>query len=232
MGKGGGVAVSIFVNPGQFDRGEDFASYPRTLKADAEALRHLNAVDYLYAPKAESVYPKDWKRRYEVPSRLGDCLCGRRRPSHFQAVADVVERLFTLTKPRLAVFGEKDYQQLLIIQDMARGLEVKIVPHPVVRQADGLAHSSRNTYLSKAEREAAPNLYRVMRIIAQTTDIWRNKERPLAWGVRTLEAKGFKVEYLELRRAQTLEVAHGPPARLFAAAFLGGARLIDNIAVG
>lgn len=233
VGERGKVGVSIFVNPKQFDRDEDYAAYPRPLEADTKALRELGVVDYLYTPQADEVYPPNWSRRYEIPSRLNDCLCGGWRPGHFQAVVDVVERLFTLTDARLSVFGEKDYQQLLIMKNMVADLKMnlEIVTHPLVREADGLAHSSRNTYLDEKERQSAANLYRVLQIIAQTKDLWKNPAEPLAWGIDTLEKKGFKVEYLELRSNETLKPITAPPGRLFVAAFLGSARLIDNLAI-
>ncbi len=227
-GPEGKVMVSIFLNPRQFDREEDYNSYPRTPQADAETLEKLKSVDYLLMPK--EIYPPNWQRRHTVPDRLNGCLCGfYRGASHFQGVTDAVDRIFTLSEPGLSVFGEKDYQQLLIIQNMVKelGMRIKIHPHPVVREEDGLAYSSRNTLLTPTERALAPAIYRTMREMAKMD--WG--EDPSAWGRKTLSDKGFRVEYLELRNSQDLRPVPAPPGRIFCAAYLGSTRLIDNLKV-
>ena len=222
------VVVSVYVNPRQFAPEEDFASYPRSLAADA---RLLKGQGVLFVP--DTIYQKNFSPVYKVAEGLAKPLCGGVRPTHFQGVADAVERLFHLIKPKVAVFGEKDYQQVLVIKQMVAALKLKteIATVATVRCQNGLAVSSRNQYLTARQRQTAPKLHRVMRIIAQSPDLWEHRSAYLKWGVDTLTKRGFKMDYLELRHPQTLKPALRPPARLFAAGTLGTARLIDNCAV-
>ncbi len=228
----GRVLVSIFVNPTQFAPDEDFANYPRTLERDLELARDCGA-DAVFAPAAEEMYPLGAERAtaVEVPA-FSDLLEGASRPGHFRGVASVVARLFNLALPDVAVFGEKDYQQLLVIRRMAAELflPVEIVGVPTVRAADGLALSSRNGYLTSEERRRAPALYRALAAgVEALAGGVRAAEVELA-GAAELVAGGFKVEYFAVRDAQTL----GAPVRareriILAAARLGGTRLIDNL---
>lgn len=230
------VVVSIFVNPTQFGPGEDFATYPRTPREDERLLADLGT-DLLFRPEAETVYPEGMEQavRIHVPA-LADILCGAFRPGHFDGVAGVVLRLFEIVRPDLAVFGEKDYQQLLVIRRLVQDLHVpvEIVSVGTVREEDGLALSSRNRYLSPGERLRAPRLVGVLRELR--TEISQGRRD---WSVleeearRTLEEAGFRVDYVAIRRARDLTVAQpdDPPAdlRLLVAAHLGRTRLIDNL---
>jgi pantoate--beta-alanine ligase len=229
------VVASIFVNPKQFGPSEDFAAYPRDEAADLELLRAAH-VDLAFLPALAEMYPPGFATTISVggPS---DGLCGRQRPGHFDGVATVVTKLLLQALPDIAYFGEKDYQQLMVIRRLARDLDipVQIAAVPTVRAADGLALSSRNAYLSQEERQIAPTLARVLREIAAT--LAREPEavaRELVRGAAALEGAGFAVEYLELREAETLAPiasAAGAPARIFAAVRLGKTRLIDNMPI-
>jgi pantoate--beta-alanine ligase len=229
------VVASIFVNPKQFGPGEDFAAYPRSAAADLDLLGAAGA-DLVYLPAVEEMYPPGFATSVAVGG-LSEGLCGRHRPGHFQGVATVVAKLLLQALPDVAYFGEKDYQQLLVVRRLARDLDlpVRIAGVPTVRAADGLALSSRNAYLSPREREVAPMLARVLREIAAT--LAREPDaaaRELARGRAALEEAGFAVEYLELRHGETLAAlacARAAPARVFAAARLGRTRLIDNVPV-
>jgi pantoate--beta-alanine ligase len=233
--KGRRVVVSIFVNPSQFAPHEDFASYPRTLTTDLAALRSLG-VDLVWAPPAEVMYPQGFATRVtpDGPAMAG--LEDKFRPHFFGGVATVVTKLFTQVRPHLAVFGEKDYQQLMVVTRMAADLDlrVKVVGAPTVREPDGLALSSRNVYLSAEERARAPSLHRVLKECAARVV----EDKPIAAvtadGAAELERTGFVVDYLAARHAETLapidKVADGP-IRLLVAARLGKTRLIDNIGV-
>ncbi|MFQ5784114.1 MAG: pantoate--beta-alanine ligase [Alphaproteobacteria bacterium] len=230
------VCVTIFVNPTQFAPDEDFDTYPRDEAADVRRLAREGA-DLVFAPGVDEIYPPGHATRVTVAG-LSDCLCGVSRPDFFTGVATVVATLLIQALPDVAVFGEKDYQQLLVIRRLVRDLSIplRIVGAPTVREADGLAMSSRNHYLSAAERRIAPELFGVLtalagRLAAGDADI----DRALAEARRRLDAAGFTaVEYLELRDAETLAPlsALDRPARLFAAVRLGSARLIDNLPVG
>ncbi len=232
------VVVSIFVNPRQFGPAEDLASYPRTLVADSRMLE-AEGVDLLWAPDADEVYPKGFSTTVSVAG-VSESLCGAARPGHFDGVATVVLKLFNEVQPDLALFGEKDWQQLTVIRRMARDLDLLRPPAeaihgvPTVREADGLALSSRNRYLSPDQREAARALPEVLQLgIAMLADGHAlSQVRDLA--VEQLLNAGFdKVDYLDLRDADTLEAleADNGNARLFVAAHIGGTRLIDNLAV-
>ncbi|MET0085582.1 MAG: pantoate--beta-alanine ligase [Sedimenticola sp.] len=228
------VVVSIFVNPMQFGEGEDFEAYPRTLEADAVKLEGAKT-DLLFAPPVDEVYPQSRgeQTRIEVPG-ISDILCGASRPGHFVGVATVVCKLFNMVQPDIAVFGEKDYQQLMVIRRMTDDLSMPVLIYGLatVREEDGLAMSSRNGYLTKDERASAPALYRTLQLIAialQTGD----KDFPglEAQANTELEKAGFRPDYFHIRRAHDLSEPNGDDTELvlLAAAHLGKARLIDNL---
>ena len=227
------VVVSIFVNPAQFAPSEDFATYPRTFAADVKALREGRA-DLVWAPTVADMYPDDFAVQVvpEGPAAVG--LEDAARPHFFAGVATVVAKLMLQCQPDVAVFGEKDFQQLRVVTAMARDLDlpVTIVGAPTVREADGLAMASRNVYLSPDERAVAPVLFRVLTLCAEKIAAGRPVAAILAEGRETLERAGFRLDYLEARDAETLRrPAKGRPLRLLAAATLGRTRLIDNMAV-
>jgi pantoate--beta-alanine ligase len=227
------VVVSIFVNPAQFGPNEDFATYPRTFATDVKALREARA-DLVWSPAAADMYPDGFAVQVvpEGPATVG--LEDAARPHFFTGVATVVAKLLIQCQPDIAVFGEKDYQQLRVVTAMARDLDlpVKIVGAPTVREADGLAMASRNVYLTPDERAVAPVLHRVLALCAQKIAAGRPTAAILAEGRETLERAGFGLDYLEARDAATLRrPAKGRPLRLLAAVTLGRTRLIDNVAV-
>lgn len=230
------VVVSIFVNPTQFGAGEDYGAYPRTPEEDRALLREVG-VDLLYTPSPETVYPfgEAAATRLHVPG-LSEDLCGRFRPGHFDGVATVVCRLFCMVGPDVAVFGQKDYQQFLIIRRMTRDLSmpIGIVLAPTVREADGLACSSRNRYLTDEERRHAPELHAALQeihesLLAGERGYAEMEERALARLVRA----GFEPDYVGIRRARDLQAPAADTRELvvLAAARLGRARLIDNLLV-
>lgn len=230
------VVVSVFVNPMQFGPDEDYARYPRTLEADRGALMEADA-DLLFVPDVEVVYPRDPEQttRVEVPG-MGDILCGASRPGHFTGVTTVVAKLFNLVQPDVAVFGEKDYQQLVIIRRMVEDLSMPIAIEGIdtVREPDGLAMSSRNGYLRAAERAIAPRLYqRLCRLRDQLVAGERDYAALEQTALEALARDGFDPEYVSIRRATDL----APPGsadqalRVLAAARLGSTRLIDNIGI-
>jgi pantoate--beta-alanine ligase len=229
------VIVSIFVNPAQFAPHEDLATYPRTLDADLAALAEL-AVDLVWAPSTAVMYPPGFATRVapEGPATVG--LEDKFRPHFFSGVATVVGKLLIQCAPDLAMFGEKDYQQLKVVTRLAQDLDlpVKIVAVATVREPDGLALSSRNSYLSASERAAAPTLHRVLTDCAARIASGELPARVLDEGGATIERAGFVLDYLEARHADTLQpiasVEDGP-IRLLAAARIGKTRLIDNVAV-
>ncbi|KOR30333.1 pantoate--beta-alanine ligase [Achromatium sp. WMS2] len=229
------VVVSIFVNPLQFGLNEDFIAYPRTLAADQEQLVALN-VDILFNPSEEELYPdgQTTQTRVEVPS-LSSILCGTSRQGHFSGVSTIVCKLFNLVQPNVAMFGEKDYQQLLIIKRMVRDLNlaIEIVGVPTVRDTDGLAMSSRNNYLSPAERAKAPILYQAIQEGAQGLMHGFAPLRAETTVYNALRSAGFRPDYVKIRRTIDL----GEPTKddvdliILAAAYLGRTRLIDNLRV-
>lgn len=229
------VVVSIFVNPTQFAPHEDFASYPRSFATDLKALRAAN-VDAVWAPAVEAMYPDGFATRLapEGPAKAG--LEDQYRPHFFGGVATVVAKLFTQVSPDFAFFGQKDYQQLRVVTQMAKDLDlpVKIIGVPTVREPDGLALSSRNAYLSSAERAVAPMLYKVLKGCASRIKSGEKIERVLNVGRIEVDLAGFGLDYLEARHALTLapvvSLKEGP-VRLLIAARLGKTRLIDNVAV-
>ncbi|MCB1880716.1 MAG: pantoate--beta-alanine ligase [Gammaproteobacteria bacterium] len=227
------VVVSIFVNPMQFGQGEDFDSYPRTLEEDSRKLEQHHT-DLLFAPTVAEVYPRPQAEQtvVEVPG-LSNILCGQTRPGHFAGVATVVCKLFNMVLPDVAVFGEKDFQQLLVIRRMVEDLQipVEIVGMATVREADGLAMSSRNGYLTPEQRAKAPVIYRLLTETAEKLQAgerdYKSLEK-LACG--RLENAGLRPDYFQIRRARDLQVPESGEGELvmLAAAYLGGARLIDN----
>lgn len=230
------VVVSIFVNPLQFGVNEDFASYPRTLDEDRQQLGQVGT-DLVFIPAVATVYPdgQEVQTRVLVPG-LSGILCGASRPGHFEGVATVVCKLFNLVQPDLAVFGEKDFQQLSIIRRMVRDLclPIEILGVPTVREVDGLAMSSRNGYLTPSERRQAPALYRVLCCLAERVRAGeRDFPRLEREGIEALTAEGFRPDYLSLRRIEDLQPPGVDDQRLIllAAAFLGRTRLIDNLRV-
>ena len=228
------VVASVFVNPLQFGPDEDYDTYPRTLEADRQRLAERGA-DLLFAPDVGVMYPrpKEETTFVEVPGLSGE-LCGASRPGFFRGVTTVVARLFHLVQPDVAVFGEKDYQQLVIVRRMVEDLAfpVEIVGVPTVREADGLAMSSRNSYLSAEERRRAPRLYQILREVAQALEGGDSGYAELeAEACRRLAAAGFRPDYVAIRRAGDL-AAPAPgerELRVLGAAWLGRARLIDNL---
>lgn len=230
------VVVSLFVNPAQFAPGEDFAAYPRDEARDSALLAGAGC-DLLYGPEVEEIYPGSFSTTVSVAD-ISAPMEGAARPYHFAGVATVVAKLLIQAAPDVAVFGEKDYQQLQVIRRMARDLDlpVEIVGAPTVRDADGLALSSRNAYLSAAQRRIAPALHAALAVAARKVGSGGGIARAEAAGRRALTAAGFgEVDYFEVRRADDLyRFDPGPidsPARVLAAARLGRTRLIDNIAV-
>ncbi len=228
------VVASIFVNPTQFGEGEDLDAYPRQEAADA-ALLEAAGVELLWAPTADQMYPAGYATHVSV-SGISDGLCGAARPGHFDGVATVVAKLFNQTRPDAAFFGEKDYQQLAVIRRMARDLDFTqaIVGVPTVRDPDGLALSSRNAYLTDEQRAQAVALPETMQEAARAIAAGGAVAAILADARERMLAAGFhKIDYLELRDAETLAPVDdlARPARLFAAAHIGHTRLIDNIPV-
>jgi pantoate--beta-alanine ligase len=228
-GADGAVITTIFVNPLQFGVGEDFDRYPRTLAADLDICAE-EGVDVVFAPDVTQMYPDESTHVTIDAGPLGRELEGKARPTHFAGVLTVVTKLLNLTVPTYAVFGEKDYQQLTLIRRMVTDLEMpyEIVGVPTVRDADGLAVSSRNRYLTAAQRPTALLLSKALRAGAAAA---HNRDAVLAAGQAFLDHPGLDVDYLELR-GPGLEpnVDHGP-ARLLVAARVGATRLIDNVAV-
>ena len=230
-----GVIVSIFVNPTQFAPSEDLASYPSDLNGDLAALAGSGA-DLVWAPRSATIYPQGYATQIVPggPATVG--LEDKFRPHFFAGVATVVAKLLLQCRPDVAIFGEKDYQQLKMISAMARDLDlpVKILGAPIVREADGLAMSSRNAYLSEAERAVAPVLYRTLKNCALGISAGSSVAKVLAGGGKAIAAAGFALDYLEARNAETLaplSKSGDEPIRLLVAARLGRTRLIDNIGV-
>jgi pantoate--beta-alanine ligase len=232
-GRDGEVAVSIFVNPLQFAPGGDYAKYPRPEEVDDEFCRKAG-VDILFRPSVEEMYAADFSMSVEENS-LAKTLEGKSRPGHFRGVCTVVAKLFNILSPDAAVFGEKDFQQLAVIRRMVRDLNfpVEIIGAPTVREADGLACSSRNQYLSAGEREQAPVLQRALQAARQlVADGERSTEKIVAAAREVITTASLaRIDYLEIVNAETLQQAAeaGPDALIVAAVFFGKTRLIDNL---
>lgn len=230
------VVVSIFVNPLQFDDKQDLAKYPRTLQADIKKLMQAGC-NLLFTPDTDVMYPQgmDFHSFIHVPG-MDDKLCGLERPGHFDGVATVVTKLFNMVQADVAVFGEKDYQQLLLIRKLVSDLNlpVKVVGAPTVRETNGLAMSSRNQHLTEAEKQQAATLYASLNHLKQQLEVGGQDPNVLLSHVHSqLTAAGFSMDYIDIRRAEDLQLA--TPAvdkklRLLAAGRLGNVRLIDNIA--
>lgn len=232
------VVASIFVNRLQFGPNEDFDQYPRTLDADIEKLEGSRDVYALFAPNEREMYPEPQDFKIQPAQALGNILEGEFRPGFFMGVSTVVLKLFSCVQPRVAVFGKKDYQQLMIVRSMCRQfqLPVEILAHETVRDEDGLALSSRNRFLSAEERAEAPHLYAALQrlrdeVLAGGSDL----ERMEARAAEHLRGRGWDVDYVALRRQRDLlapevsEIGEGEPLVVLAAARLGATRLIDNL---
>ena len=229
------VIVTIFVNPKQFNAPEDYENYPRTEEEDAQKLASFK-VDAVYVPDGAQMYPDGFATNISVAG-ITDGLCGAHRPGHFDGVATVVTKLFTQTMADRAYFGEKDYQQLQVVTRLAKDLDlpITVVGCPTIREEDGLAMSSRNLLLSDRARTWAPELNRAMEDMAEGLLKGADFETLKTQATARINAANFtEIEYLELRSADTLDLMTQAdrPARLLAAAWLAGVRLIDNIAVG
>ena len=228
------TVVSIFVNPTQFVAGEDFDEYPRTLDSDIESISKLN-VDLVFMPDTEEIYPVNDQASIEVPvSELESIHCGKYRPGHFRGVATVVSKLFDMVKPDIAIFGEKDYQQLLIIRSLVKSLflPIEIIGLPTVREKSGLAMSSRNNYLSQSDRQRAPMLHECIKTTIKSIKngaidyVYLEKEAKFF-----LEKAGFKIDYYSICDLDTLGAPINENLVILAAVWLGETRLIDNARV-
>jgi pantoate--beta-alanine ligase len=229
--KAGRVIVSIFVNPTQFGPREDFKTYPRDEAGDLEKLGTAG-VDLVYAPAAAEMYPEGFKTQIKIGD-LTEGLCGAARPNHFDGVATVVAKLLMQCGPNVAIFGEKDYQQLLVVKQLVRDLDipVEIIGAPIVREGDGLALSSRNVYLSPEQRKIAPLLHQMISAVAADLAQGRGCDDAVVAARFKLDAAGFRVDYVAVRDPDTLKPLSGPVkrARVLVAAYLGKTRLIDNV---
>ena len=224
------VIVSVFVNPTQFGENEDFDQYPNTLEQDI-ALLEQHQIDGLYTPSIEQIYPQGLDSDIEV-GEVGDILCGASRPGHFDGVVQVVRRLFEIVKPNTAIFGQKDYQQLLVIAQMATQYfpEIEVLSQPTIREQDGLAMSTRNQYLSIDERKIAPRLYQAL-LQAKQDYLNNTSVRVLTSTAKNTLSEGFKVDYFEALDANTLKQITDNTSKIaiLCAVYLGSTRLIDNI---
>ena len=230
------VVVSIFVNPTQFGPGEDFQRYPRDEEGDKAKLDKAG-VEFLFIPDAKEMYSTRYQTYVEV-TEVSKGLCGDFRPGHFRGVATVVAKLFNIVKPHVAVFGEKDYQQLLVIKRMAEDLnfDIEIIPGTLIREEDGIAMSSRNAYLSPEDRKKATVLNRSLVKAKELFDSGEKKTYNIVQTVKkSIESvEGVSIQYVEIRDAETLERVEivNRPAVIAVAAMVGSVRLIDNIIIG
>ena len=227
------VVVSIFVNPTQFSPGEDLDQYPRDFERDLDLCRELGT-HAIFAPEVEEMYPDGFQTRVLV-DRLTQNLCGLHRPGHFDGVALVVTKLFCAIRPHLAVMGEKDFQQFVVVKRLSKDLNlgVEIIPHPTVREADGLAMSSRNAYLSKAERQSALSLYRSLLAAREMVKEGERRVEVLLDKIEAMIEAGphCKIQYVQVVDEDTMtNIAEVTPKAVMAmAVFVGKARLIDNM---
>jgi pantoate--beta-alanine ligase len=228
------IVVTIFVNPTQFVAGEDFDNYPRTLDEDLGFLEELD-VDLVFVPDINEIYTSNLEVTAEVTvPELDSIYCGEYRPGHFKGVATIVTKLFNIVQPDVAIFGEKDYQQLLVIRALVNNLNlpIEIVGSATIREEDGLAMSSRNKYLTESERERAPLIYECLSNISEEIrNGSKNFEKLEKKAIKALEKAGFKPEYLKICDAMTLKSPKNQKLVVIVAAWLGKARLIDNVAV-
>lgn len=229
------IVASIFVNRLQFGPNEDFDSYPRTFENDAKKLEK-EGVYVLFAPDEREMYPQPQEYRIDPPHNLGNMLEGEFRPGFFKGVCTVVMKLFSCVQPKVAVFGKKDYQQLMIVRQMCQqfALPIEIIPAETVRADDGLALSSRNNYLSTNEREEAPTLYRTLHTLKQAIHNGNLNFKQLEQSaIETLNARGWQADYISVRQRDNLQQAQSahPNWVIVAAARLGSTRLIDNLEV-
>ena len=235
------VVVSIFVNPTQFGEGEDFDSYPRTLDEDVAKLKTVGT-DYVFAPSIDEMYPVLPPPTSVLAGAITEQLCGQSRPGHFDGVGIVVSKLFNIVQPDVAVFGQKDYQQLAIIKQLVRDLSypIEIIGAPIVRADDGLALSSRNQYLSKSERQTAPVLHQALQVLAQQLETGKLSqqafEKSLADTRTRISDAGFTIDYLAVKTEALTPVisdladfnTDSKNVVILVAAWLGQARLLDN----
>jgi pantoate--beta-alanine ligase len=232
---GNAVVASVFVNRLQFRPGEDFDKYPRTFEADCERLVAAG-VDHLFAPTENELYPTPQRYVVEPPAEHANILEGEFRPGHFRGVATVVMKLFSIVQPRAALFGKKDYQQFMVLSAMVRefGMPIEVIPGETVRAPDGLALSSRNGFLSAAERAEAPRLHRVLAdLVAEVRGGDRDYPQLEAKAMNILRKNGWTPDYIALRKKLDLQLpsAHDSGLVVLAAARLGSTRLIDNLEV-
>jgi pantoate--beta-alanine ligase len=234
------VVASIFVNRLQFGPNEDFDSYPRTLESDLQKLSENRDVYVVFAPNERELYPEPQKFRVEPPSDLGDILEGEYRPGFFEGVSTIVLKLFSCVQPQVAIFGKKDYQQLMVIRNMCRQfqLPVEIIAHETVRADDGLALSSRNVYLSESARAEAPTLYAELKRVQTRLRAGETARLQIEQdATQALAQRGWLTDYIAIRRQRDLcvpteqQVNAGEPLVVLAAAKLGGTRLIDNLEI-
>jgi pantoate--beta-alanine ligase len=227
------VVATIFVNPRQFSPGEDLDAYPRTMERDRQLLTEAGC-HALFAPTVDEIYPQGFATSITV-SGISEGLCGATRPNFFGGIATVVAKLLILAEPDMAFFGEKDYQQLLVIKRLVKdlALPVEIIGGALIREPDGLAMSSRNAYLSANERQMALTLYHTLKEVTAGLEAGAEARRLIAMGLERLAQAGFRMDYLELRDAETLAPVERleRPARLLAGGYLGKTRLIDNMPV-
>lgn len=234
------VVASIFVNRLQFGPNEDFDRYPRTLQSDIEKMEKERDVYVLFAPDERELYPEPQNYRVQPPAELGDILEGEHRPGFFGGVSTVVLKLFSCVQPRVAVFGKKDYQQLMVVRNMCRQfqLPVEILAHETVRDEDGLALSSRNRYLQPHERAEAPRLFATLKHVQQSIhDRVMDLSLLEQQAQQMLKDRGWDVDYIAIRRQRDLhrpspdQVLAGEPLVVLGAARLGATRLIDNLEI-
>lgn len=244
VAKCGETIVSIFVNPTQFGPNEDYEKYPRTVEEDLKKCEAAGA-DYVFLPTNQTIYGSEKPLvTLNVDKELTSVLCGRSRPIHFNGVAQIVSILFNIAQPDIAFFGEKDYQQLTVIRKMVSDLHfpLEIVGVPTVREASGLAKSSRNRYLSESELAVAPNIYKVMNIIKEKAEAYRKENKTVSVESLENEAKkmiselvpGSKIDYFEIRSTKDLGRNEdlSDDSRIFTAVYVGTTRLIDNLYIG
>lgn len=226
------VVCSVFVNPTQFGENEDFDKYPRTLADDQQKLVSRGC-DYLFAPSADEVYPNGDSLSVDLKTDITTLHCGASRPGHFAGVATVVSKLFNIVQPDVAIFGQKDYQQLAVIRQMTSDLflPVQILGAETSREANGLARSSRNQYLSESERAIAPKLFETLQTVKQQLDLGHSAASILPLASERLESFGFKVDYLNIVDQVSLQPESSNNLVILVAAHLGTTRLIDNLEV-